>query len=330
MKKLIHLAVISALSLPMATLAADEKKTTKPGSQQATQPAERTGTEARPLVHAAPAIRGSKLIGMNVKNKSGQNLGEIQDLVIDMNNNRVHYAVVDAQNKMFAYPMHVFRTDAGNNDLLLNVSEERLEKAPGMEKERWGKRGDAIDSEYRRDVETYWEKDRTERDPTAEGKTVKVEPRANMRLARGSKLIGKNIENRQGKDIGEIKDLIIDVSSGQVHFAVVEIDDKMFKKDTLHPVALSAFSFRDDRDKLVLNVEKDQLKAARSLTKDQIDTKLDDKNFLQETSRYASGIAPRDAEPGAAGRTGTPSGNDKRMENKGEPQPKKSTSDKAY
>jgi sporulation protein YlmC with PRC-barrel domain len=323
MKKLIHLAVISALTVPVAAVAAQDTKPERQGTQPMTQPSDTKAsqTQTPSAQQGTQALRGSALIGMDVKNQAGKDLGDVQDLVIDLNNNRVHYAVVDAQNKMFAYPMRVFQTVPGQKHLLLNVPEERLEKAPGMEKSEWKKSG-TWNREYERNVEAYWQDDRSQRagEPSpqgtrketagagdrsaaqsAQGETVKVEPRGNMNLFRASNMIGKNIENSQGKGVGEVKDLIINPSNGQVYFAAVDFNDDIVKGE-LHPIALSAFSLRDDRDKLVLNVDKAQLKADRSFEKKQLDAKLNDQNFLQQTSQYAASVGG--GQSGAAGRTG--------------------------
>lgn len=334
MKKLIYLAVISALGMPAATFAGPETQSDRKDSQRTTQPSgERAGPQAQPqrgqpAQQAAQAVKGSDLIGMDVKNASGKNLGEIQDLVIDINNNRVHYAVLDAQNKYFAYPMRVFQTVPGQDHLVLNVSEDRLEKAPGMDRSAW-KQGRGWNTEYQRSADTYWEREtraavpgtagdvppradqparsdtraRSDTARTDTGPAVKVEGAPQMNLVLASKLLGKDIEDRQGKNIGEIDNLVIDASSGRVYFAAVDFDSS-FMKGGVHPVPLSAFSFREGKlgEKLVLNADKNQLKPERSFDENQLDQKLADRNFLQQTSAYADSLGG--GQRGAAGRGG--------------------------
>lgn len=313
MRKLIHVAVVAALGLPLTTLAAEQtdKQRAQPAQQQ------QMGGQSRDMTQSAQFMRGSKLIGMDIKNAQGKDLGEIQDLVVDINNNRVHYAMVDAQNKMFAYPVRVLQFPAGKDHALLNVAEDRLERAPGIEKNRW-KEG-RFDPAYGRDVDTYWDRDQRvvdqDKKTAAEGdrvpgKAVKVEPRANMELAYASKLIGWNIETPDNNDIGEIKDLVVNVTNGKVHFAVVDFN-KTWKAldDRLHPVPLSAFKFQDGRDDLVLNVAQNKFKADRGFTEGQLDTALKDPNFVVDVDRYMVVLVPIEpagaaGQPGAAGHTG--------------------------
>ncbi|MGH6611986.1 MAG: PRC-barrel domain-containing protein, partial [Burkholderiaceae bacterium] len=45
--------------------------------------------------------------------------------------------------------------------------------------------------------------------------------RVAMRDMRLSQLIGKDVRNAQGEDLGDIKDVILDVNNGRVHYVVL-------------------------------------------------------------------------------------------------------------
>lgn len=81
----------------------------------------------------------------------------------------------------------------------------------------------------------------------------------------GSKLIGKKVENPQGENLGEVKDIMID-SSGKVRYAAVSYGGILGVGDKLYAVPLKAFTFKRDKDMffddvtLILNVTKEQLK----------------------------------------------------------------------
>lgn len=97
-------------------------------------------------------FRASDLTGMTVKNASGQNLGSVDDLVIDVSTGKVRYAAVSfggflgVGDKLFAVPFHAFqlKNDTGENKrhLVLNVTKERLERAKGFDKKAWPDFGD--------------------------------------------------------------------------------------------------------------------------------------------------------------------------------------------
>jgi len=71
--------------------------------------------------------RISDLLGKNVKDRSGQPIGEIDELVVDMGRQRVHYAVLEfdpgwaSPERRFAFGMSAFDRRAGQDELVLDV-----------------------------------------------------------------------------------------------------------------------------------------------------------------------------------------------------------------
>jgi sporulation protein YlmC with PRC-barrel domain len=89
-------------------------------------------------------VSASKIIGETVVNRQGENVGKIDELVIDAKKNSVLYAVLSfggfmgMGNKLFAMPWDAFEFSATENKLVLNVDKEKLKAAPGFEKgDKW-------------------------------------------------------------------------------------------------------------------------------------------------------------------------------------------------
>lgn len=93
-------------------------------------------------------VRVSELIGMDIQNPAGEEIGEIDDLVIDARTGKVRYAAVTyggflgLGNKLFAVPFEAFRFqrepgDADDIILVLNISENQLEASQGFDKDHW-------------------------------------------------------------------------------------------------------------------------------------------------------------------------------------------------
>ena len=89
-------------------------------------------------------VPASEIIGETVANLQGENVGKIQELVIDAGKNRVVYAVLSfggfmgMRNKLFAIPWEAFEFSETEKKLILNVDREKLEAAPGFEKgDKW-------------------------------------------------------------------------------------------------------------------------------------------------------------------------------------------------
>ena len=81
----------------------------------------------------------------------------------------------------------------------------------------------------------------------------------------GSKFIGMEVENPQGENLGEIKDIMID-STGRVRYAAVSYGGLMGMGDKMYAVPLDAFTFKREKDMffddvtLILNVTQEQIK----------------------------------------------------------------------
>jgi sporulation protein YlmC with PRC-barrel domain len=225
-------------------------------------------------------MRASQLTGKNVENAQGENLGEIKDLVIDVNNERVFYAILEfggflgLGEKLFAYPVRAFNHTSANTDkLVLNVDKAKLKAAPGFARDKWP---DWLT--YRKQVDQYY------------GDTVKLNPLSNQKLIRAKELIGKDVDDRVGKDMGEIDDLVVDMNSGKIHYAVLEFDQSWNLNDKLISLPLRAFNYIADNQDLMLNLDKESIDTKRAYQKDSWPD-INDQKYRVETDRYLGTLA---------------------------------------
>lgn len=83
------------------------------------------------------------LIGENVVDTQGLSLGDIKEIMLDMNSGQVAYAVLafggffGLGEKLFAVPWRAMRLDNVNKCFVLNVEKERLKTAPGFNSHAW-------------------------------------------------------------------------------------------------------------------------------------------------------------------------------------------------
>lgn len=86
-------------------------------------------------------------------------------------------------------------------------------------------------------------------------------------LFRASQLIGMGIQNNAGKDVGAINDLVLDASTGKIHYAAVTYGGFLGIGNKMFAVPFEAFKFQRDpnnaqRSVLVLNVTEQQVEGA--------------------------------------------------------------------
>ena len=114
-------------------------------------------------------FRISRIEELKVINERNQDLGRVDDLVIDVNAGKVKYAALafgttlGLGGKLFAVPLNEFTVKHATNDvfLVLSVNEEDLKKAPGFDKDHWP---NFADSNWSAEIDRYY--DRTAKRPT--------------------------------------------------------------------------------------------------------------------------------------------------------------------
>jgi sporulation protein YlmC with PRC-barrel domain len=91
-----------------------------------------------------PALMGADtLIGDSVVNAAEEDLGDIKEIMLDMQTGQVAYAVLafggflGMGEKLFAVPWQALHLDTVNKRMVLNVEKERLKNAPGFDKDAW-------------------------------------------------------------------------------------------------------------------------------------------------------------------------------------------------
>jgi hypothetical protein len=91
-----------------------------------------------------PGLMGAgTLIGDSVVNAAEEDLGEIKEIMLDMQTGQVAYAVLafggilGMGEKLFAVPWQALHLDTENKRMVLNVEREKLSNAPGFIKDAW-------------------------------------------------------------------------------------------------------------------------------------------------------------------------------------------------
>lgn len=92
---------------------------------------------AGPVVVAADTLEGERVV-----NPRGEELGTVEEIMVDVQRGTVAYAVVSCGlpgpgEKLLAIPWHALRLDAGRHCFVLDVARERLREAPGFDRDHW-------------------------------------------------------------------------------------------------------------------------------------------------------------------------------------------------
>jgi sporulation protein YlmC with PRC-barrel domain len=91
-----------------------------------------------------PRLMGADtIIGDHIHNLKDEHLGSVKEIMLDMQSGRVAYVVMASGGvltigeKLFAIPWEALALDTANHQLRLNIDKERIENAPGFDKDNW-------------------------------------------------------------------------------------------------------------------------------------------------------------------------------------------------
>lgn len=160
------------------------------------------------------SIRASTLLDANFETADGEVSGEIQDLVVNIQNGQVLYAlleyggVLDIGDTDMPVPLSAFSWGADEDDLILNVPGQELENYPGVDNDWPVPDDDSWDNEVR----NFWNGNGFDTDYDS------AESMSGIR--RVSNLLDSDISGSDFED-GDVDDLIISLGEGRVTYALI-------------------------------------------------------------------------------------------------------------
>ncbi|RJP64629.1 MAG: PRC-barrel domain containing protein [Comamonadaceae bacterium] len=107
-----------------------------------------------------PHLMGADtLLGNDVCNAQDEDLGDIKEIMLDMRTGQVSYAVLSfggfmgMGDKLFAVPWAALTLDTERKRFVLDVSRDRLESAPGFDRNDWP---DMADTAWEKGIHAWY------------------------------------------------------------------------------------------------------------------------------------------------------------------------------
>jgi sporulation protein YlmC with PRC-barrel domain len=108
-------------------------------------------------------LSASTLAGDPVRNAAGEDLGKIDEIMIDIPSGRIAYAVLSfggflgMGDKLFAVPWSALKVDEDEKCFILNIDKRTIEQAPGFNKNNWP---DMSDTNWGNEISAYYKVNR--------------------------------------------------------------------------------------------------------------------------------------------------------------------------
>lgn len=167
--------------------------------------------------------RVEDLIDAKIRNPQGEDLGEVEELVVDVNSGDIRYAVVSyggflgLGDKLFAVPLKAMtlkQDEDADAFFVVDINEERLENSEGFDDDNWPNFSDqsftsSVDRTY--GIESN-------RDAASTQKTS---------LYKLSTFEGVNVRGEGNVELGEVEWILIDAQQAKVSHLGLNLEDEI-------------------------------------------------------------------------------------------------------
>ncbi|MBL8842799.1 MAG: PRC-barrel domain-containing protein [Planctomycetes bacterium] len=234
-----------------------------------------------PSLATSPTLgvrRASELMSCDVRDKQGEKLASIEDLIVDERAGHVAAAVLafggilGFGEKRFAVPLARLTRSSDPHVVVTDLGKGELENAPSFPSGAWPQ----FDRKYTDSLNVHY---RVTRPGTRATSVASVGPvgdaeldpeRLHARgLERASKLIGTTVTDPSGASVGHLADLAVEEGSDRIVYAVLSFGGFLGMGDKLFALPWSALSqtYVEEKLRLVLDVAKERLEAAPGFDK---------------------------------------------------------------
>lgn len=191
-------------------------------------------TTNKDVIQGHAPHKATQLTKMSVQNAVNEKLGSINDLAIELPSGRLAYVLVSAGGvlgigaDLKPIPPQAFTAHVGDsNTVTLDITKERWESAPTVKKEK-GRVAILSDETQAKQIYAFYNQEwRKEYSLKAGPAEIKIDlPKATGRettneIRLASEMLGKDVLSRDQQNLGRLHDFLVDLTGGQVTFAIV-------------------------------------------------------------------------------------------------------------
>jgi sporulation protein YlmC with PRC-barrel domain len=288
-------SMLAAMTFSIASVCAEEHEKESVTAEKKMSKGHGEKTPA----YMQPARRWQKVsdvTGKPVQVNAGENIGKVENLIIDDVSGRILFVIISCDGKFSALPPSKVELQESGKKFMLSCTKDQV-LANAFEKDAYPNFSDVkwstgIYSHYK--VRPYWENpdqktNSDEKEKSAEAKDKKgAMERADSwyrmpkRWAKTSDFIGKGVKNPDGEDLGKVDDIVIDPDNWRITYGVLSFGGFLGIGDDLFALPWSSLELKGNAEVFTLNIDKERLQKAEGFDKDNWPNMADE--------RWATGI----------------------------------------
>ncbi|MEZ4864858.1 MAG: PRC-barrel domain-containing protein [Caldilineaceae bacterium] len=229
---------------------------------------------------AGESVPASTIIGYDIRNSADEDLGSVEDLVVNLDSAQIHYVVVSfggflgLGDTYYAIPPEAFNwipaTAETDARLSIDITEQELQDAPVFTYD-----DDLNVAGWDAAIRNYWDSrlgTMTDTSPMTDTTSMGF-PGAQGENVPATTLIGHSIDNSANENLGSIEDLIVKLESGQVDYVIVSFGGFLGIGDNYYAVPPREFTWipatADSDSLLTIDITEAELQDAPTFSYDE-------------------------------------------------------------
>lgn len=222
-------------------------------------------SEPVPPVPQRCVAKASDVIHMTVKNKQGEILGQVEDLVLDVNSGRIVLVVLSIGDSLKSVPPSVLRHDATAKSLCLDASKQKLQGAPVFDV---AKSSEFNNPEYLLASYRHFEQSPSLQQAPKVNVSLEAKDQANPRVSptpppghwqTAGRLIRLPVKNLQGQSLGQVENLLLDFPAGRILALVISSGAVIGREGEFSAVPPTVTRFTPDKAALQMSGWKESM-----------------------------------------------------------------------
>jgi len=218
-----------------------------------------------------PLYKTSTIIGRAVENQHGDELGKIEEVILEAATGNVAYAVLASDGfiglggKLFAIPWHALQQPTATQTFRLDMTEEKLKKAPGFDQDNWP---DLEDRHWGDTIHAYYGRPPYLGQHLPPKTSREAEEHVTQRLLRASHVLKSEVMNPRGQRLGDIEEVVIDTAAGKVAYVVLSAKQLLGLKEKWFAIPWHTLQQSAGLGTFTLDVDKETLQEAPGFDRD--------------------------------------------------------------
>ena len=223
--------------------------------------------------------KANDVYGKEVMSSDNQKVGNLNNLVVDLESGRILYGVVNASKGRVGVAPQIFTGTPAANDkeLHANVDKAKIDAAPQFNS--YDKRGETGQAGFIAQVYQYFGQS-----PWWQGSTS-VNEGSFHNVHKASEVIGMKVEDTSNQTIGKINNLMLDLPAGRVAFVVFSPAASLNLGDNFYALPPQAVTLSADGKNLVTGLDRGKLASAPHFASSSWPN-LSDQNFASQVYQY--------------------------------------------